>query len=159
MKNFLRVALFFPVIVTFGARFAFGNISSDSDDSTDDSTSSNPKILKITATIDGSDRFIFAGTSVRLEHKFWDPPTNVVFDGKPWTDFSQPPAGWRHIATHLDLTKAHIVDRHGRDVIALEITRDGFDLYFDDSPNGADDYDVTISIPERDDASGSGDGQ
>jgi hypothetical protein len=34
-------------------------------------------------------------------------------------------------------------------VIALEQTKDGFDLYICDSPNGAADYEVTIEIPRN----------
>ena len=37
----------------------------------------------------------------------------------------------------------------GRDVIALEHTPDGFDLYLSDSPNSGAEYDVTIAIPRR----------
>jgi hypothetical protein len=49
----------------------------------------------------------------------------------------------------LDLHKATIVQRKGRDTIALERTTAGFDLYLNDSPNGAADYEVTISIPRK----------
>ena len=54
---------------------------------------------------------------------------------------------WWTPALALSLTYAWIVQRHGRDVIALESTAKGFDLYLCDSPNGAADYSVTIAIP------------
>ena len=107
-----------------------------------------PRRIHITATIDGSERFIFTRQCVRWEHKQWSPPTDVRFDGKRWGDLNQTPSAWRD-TSGLDLTKAHIVKRSGRDVIALETTPQGFDLYLCDSPNGAADYDVTIEIPRQ----------
>jgi hypothetical protein len=107
------------------------------------------KLLKLTATVDGSGRIIFNGDSARYEHKFWSPPWNVTFDGEAWTDLSQTPAGWNNLSRQLDLPRAHIVSRSGRDVIALEPTAEGFDLYLNDTPNGADNYEVTIAIPRR----------
>ncbi|MGA3171026.1 MAG: hypothetical protein ABSE62_08415 [Chthoniobacteraceae bacterium] len=150
MKTCLHAALFLILISTLRAEFGSDNGPSDSDDLSDDLSDGQSKILQISATIDGSDRIVFSGQTVRLEHKYWDMPRNIKFDGKPWTDLSHTPPGWSDIAAHLDLTKAHIISRRGRDVIALETTRRGFDLYFCDSPNGAADYSVTISIPQRD---------
>ena len=72
-----------------------------------------------------------------------------IHDGEPWTKLDQTPAAWRDYSRRLDLSKARIVQRQGRDVIALEQTPDGFDLYLCDSPNGAADYDVTVAIPRR----------
>jgi len=109
----------------------------------------NEKLLKLTATVDGSGRIIFNGDSARYEHKFWTPPWNVTFDGEAWTDLNQTPTGWSELSRQLDLPRAHIVSRSGRDVIALEPTAEGFDLYLNDTPNGADDYTVTIAIPRR----------
>jgi len=64
-------------------------------------------------------------------------------------DLSQPPAGWPELARNLDLTKAKIVARKGRDVIALVPAPEGFDLYFADTPMGSGTYEVTISIPQK----------
>ena len=108
-----------------------------------------PALLHISATVDGSGRLIFTHHSVRYENKQWSPPTNVIFAGEPWLDLNRTPPVWHDLAAHLDLTKAWIVKRRGRDVIALEQTPDGFDLYLCDSPNGAADYEVTIAIPRR----------
>jgi len=107
------------------------------------------KLLRITANVDGSGRIIFTKDSVRYEHKNWSPPTDVTFDGEAWPKLDQTPAGWRAMSQPLDLTKAWIVKRAGRDVIALELTPEGFDLYLCDSPNGSADYEVTIAIPRR----------
>jgi hypothetical protein len=108
-----------------------------------------PKLLRIAGMIDGSGRFIFTREGVRYEHKHWRVPEDVTIDGEPWTDLSHTPPAWREIASRLDLTRAYIFRREGRDVIALEQTADGFDLYLADSPNGAAKYEVTIAIPRR----------
>jgi hypothetical protein len=105
--------------------------------------------LSISATIDGSDRFIFTRDTVYNEHMRWSPPRDVVFNGEPWEDLSQPPKGWSELVQALDLTKATIVTRKGRDMIALEPTADGFDLYLADITMGAGPYEVTISIPRK----------
>ena len=123
--------------------------SNDNESALGDLVRAQPKLLRISATVDGSGRIVFTRDAVRYEHKHWAAPTNMIFDGEPWLDFAQTPPAWRDIAGHLDLTKAWIVKRKGRDTIALEQTPDGFNLYLCDSPNGSDKYEVTIAIPRR----------
>ncbi len=108
-----------------------------------------PKLLRITALVDGSGRLIFTNHHVHYEHKHWAPPADVLFDGEPWTEHRETPAPWTDYRERLDLSRAWIVSRSGRDSIALEQTADGFDLYLSDSPNGAATYEVTIAIPRR----------
>jgi hypothetical protein len=115
----------------------------------DAAMAAQPKLLRISCRLDGSGRMIFARKSVRYEHKHWRRPNHVLFDGEPWTKLDQTPAPWRELGPRLDLTKAWIVERKARDVIALEHTPDGFDLYLCDSPNGGAEYAVTIAIPRR----------
>lgn len=107
------------------------------------------ELIHLTAKVDGSERFIFTRRNVRYEHKFWSGPTDVTFNGEPWTNLEDAPPGWRDLGGELDLSRAWIVKREGRDVIALEHTARGFDLYLCDSPNGAATYDVTIAVPRR----------
>jgi hypothetical protein len=108
-----------------------------------------PKLLRISGRIDGSGRIVFTRDSARYEHKHWGRPSRLLFDGEPWARPERTPAAWRGIARGLDLTRAWIVARSGRDVIALENTPDGFDLYLCDSPNGAAEYSITLAIPRR----------
>jgi len=107
------------------------------------------KLLSITANVDGSGRIIFTRDNVHYEHKNWQLPTHVTFNDQPWTELNQTPAGWREFCDGLDLSRARIVNREGRDVIALERTAAGFDLYLCDSPVGSADYAVTIAIPKQ----------
>ena len=108
-----------------------------------------PKLLHISSRVDGSGRIVFTPESVRYEHKHWGRPNRVLFDGEPWTKLGRTPTPWDDFGRRLDLSKAWIVKRKGRDVIALEHTPDGFDIYLCDSPNGGADYAVTIAIPRR----------
>jgi hypothetical protein len=105
--------------------------------------------LTFIATIDGSERIIFTRDNVWNEHGQWSPPKEVFINGQPWKDLSQAPDGWAEFAAPLDLSKATILTRNGRDVIALEPTVEGFDLYIADTQTGAAKYSVTISIPRR----------
>ena len=105
--------------------------------------------LTLAGTIDGSDRFIFTRDNVVNEHGRWAPPKDVLLNGVPWPDLTQPPEGWLEFAAPLDLARAVITTRQSRDIIALEPTADGFDLYFADTQMGAGDYSVTIAIPRR----------
>jgi hypothetical protein len=73
----------------------------------------------------------------------------VLFNGEPWMDLSTPPPQWDKLARTLDLPRAELIQRKGRDIIALERTADGFDLYFADTQMGAADYEATISVPVK----------
>jgi len=126
-----------------GSRLNAGKTSSDS------AASRSIQVLKVTATIDGSGKFVFTPAGARYEHLNWSPPTNVTINDSAWGDLGHTPDGWLRFSDGLDLSRAWIVEREGRDVIALEPTAKGFDLFMDDSPNGAADYSVTIAIPRR----------
>lgn len=114
-----------------------------------DSPSPSPGTVTIafSATIDGSDRFVFTRNMAYNEHGQWGPARKVVFNDQPWEDLSQPPPGWADLIQNLDLPRATLITRNGRDVIALEPTADGFDIYFADTQMGAADYQATLSIP------------
>ncbi len=122
---------------------------SDQAEAPEENMEAQPMLIKITAMVDGSGRIVFTRDGAHYEHKTWDEPTEVTFGGEPWTDLSATPAAWSQAVAHLDLTKAWIVKRKGRDTIALELTPDGFDLYLCDAPNGASLYEVTLAIPRR----------
>src|SRR5205807_414892 len=112
MKMYLQTALYLVVAASLNAGAI---ISADgkarsraSVASSDDAVDSQPKLLRISATVDGSGRIIFTRRAVRYEHKHWAAPTNIMFDGEPWTNLSHTPPAWHDIADHLDLTKAWI---------------------------------------------------
>lgn len=105
--------------------------------------------LTLSAEIDGSDRFIFTRDNVWNVHGRWQAPKHIRFNGQPWIDVFIAPEGWTELAAKLDLSKVALTTRKGRDVIALEHTADGFDLYFVDSQMGSAIYEAVITIPEK----------
>jgi hypothetical protein len=107
------------------------------------------EVLTLSARIDGSERFVFTREKASLEHGRWERPKQVLLNGEPWEDLANSPPGWEKFARHLDLTRATILQRQGRDIIALEHTEEGFDLFFADTPMGSSDYEVRVSIPRR----------
>ncbi len=108
-----------------------------------------PRLIRITAVVDGSDKISFARNWTKYEHRQWSPLQDVTFEGSSWSDLTKTPPAWLEMADRLDLSRAWIVKRQGRDMIALEHTLEGFDLYLCDSPNGSSSFEVTIAIPQR----------
>jgi hypothetical protein len=155
MKTCLQslLLLLIATTVSFGASPKEKRIqpaeSRSRDSDADDAIAAQPKLLRISGRFDGSGKIAFTDSTVRYEHKHWARPEKVLFDGEPWSKLERTPAAWRDFGDRVDLTKARIVKRQGRDIVALEHTPDGFDLYISDSPNGADDYAITIAIPRR----------
>lgn len=103
--------------------------------------------LTLSAVVDGNDRFVFTQDDAWNDHKDWAPPSDVRFQGQPWTDLSQAPAGWAEVAGDLDLARASILVRIGRGIVTLETTPDGFDVYFIDRVEKEAPYEVVIWIP------------
>ena len=130
--------------------FGFGGLSPESGvPAFDAAAAAQPKLLHLSGSIDGSGRIVFTRDRVHYEHRHWGRPNRMLFDHELWLDLEQTPVPWTDYGRTLDLSKAWIAQREGRDVIALEATPDGFDLTLCDSPNGADEYAVTIAIPRR----------
>ena len=106
-----------------------------------------PLLVNMSAVIDGSDQVSFSRDAVKWQHHQWSRPRNVMFNGEPWPDLNDAPPNWPELAKNLDLTKAVITLREGRDLIILETTIDGFDLFFADTQMGSGPYRVTFPYP------------
>lgn len=139
----------FGVLVGFEIAWVAGASKQDRRQSAHSAESHGSVEITLSATIDGDDRFIFTRDNAWDAHGHWQPPKEVLFNGAPWEDLSQAPKEWPELAATLDLSKATVIDRKGRDIVAFETTREGFDLYFVDSQPGAAKYSVTISIPRK----------
>lgn len=134
-------------LIGFGIAWALATPKQIRSDRTSRDVTRSAVEITISATIDGSERFIFTRDTAWDDHGHWQPPRDVLFNGTPWEDLSQAPAGWAELAPTLELKKAIITVRNGRDIIALEPTTEGFDLYFADTQMGSAKYSATISIP------------
>lgn len=115
----------------------------------DETIDAQPKLVRISGDIDGSGRIVCSRDKLCYVHMHWGRPNKMMFDGEAWANLDVTPPAWSDYSPRLDLTKAWIVKRVGRDTIALESTPDGFNLYLNDSPNGSQVYEVTIAIPRR----------
>jgi len=105
--------------------------------------------VTLAAVVDGSDRFVFTPKTIVYEHGNQRSAQDVMFGGQPWRDLRQSPAAWPALAAGRNLGKARIVERKGRDVVALEPTPEGFVLWFADTHSGESRYEVTIALPPR----------
>jgi len=152
MKRFLLLSLLFLAGLAVGSVVAWfwrGSMKAPEGIASLPPSTPGAVTITISALVDGSDRFIFTRDNVWNEHGKWQAPQNVLFNGEPWTDLSMPPAGWAELSKDLNLTRASLTVRKGRDVIALEPTAEGFELYFADTPMGGATYSATISIPRK----------
>ncbi len=52
----------------------------------------------------------------------------------------------KEIAGGINLQKAKVLKEKGRDMVAMEKEDDSFVVYFDDSTNGADEYEIVIGL-------------
>ncbi|MEK6257178.1 MAG: hypothetical protein AABP62_01045 [Planctomycetota bacterium] len=114
----------------------------------------SPRMWTVTlsADVDGSGVFHFSDEALTYQHKHWGRPRKILFNGKPWKEIAKSPEDWLDHRGKLDLTQAWVIRRQGRDTVAMEKTRTGFSVFMNDSPNGADDYSITIAIPLREQA-------
>ncbi len=105
--------------------------------------------VTLSAVVDGSGVFTFSEDSVTYTHRHWEPPTHVLFNGKPWENLEISPEEWTLQRGRLDLGNAWVNKRQGRDLVAFEKTTIGFNVHLADTPNDAAPYSLTIAIPLR----------
>lgn len=129
-----------PLPVLCAIAFAFSIVQSQ------DRLGPGDQEITISGFIDGSDQFHFSPGKIAWTHKHWKAPTEMTFAGSRWTNLDRAPQAWVNMK-NLDLSKARVIKRTGRDTVALEKTNNGFILFFCDSPNGGDHYSITIAIP------------
>ena len=106
--------------------------------------------LVIAARVDGSDWVTINHQGASWKHGHWGWPKNVTIDGIDWDPHTLaefPNSGsTAFLPLDVDFGSARVVSRSGRDVAALEKTDDGLTVIFSDSPNGSDNYSITIEL-------------
>ncbi len=106
--------------------------------------------VTLSATLDGSGKFVFTSGALHYEHFHWGRPQNVRIDDQAWIDLDTTPPRWIDVASRVSLQTVRIMERSGRDVICLEPTPHGFDVYVADSPNDRGEYSITLGFyPKR----------
>ena len=106
--------------------------------------------LKIAAEIDGSDCLRITATEATWDHKHWNGPAGVRLNEVPWSVQQTnvlPNAGTNlFLPSGVDFSTARIVSRKGRDLATLWAEEDGLWVWFADSPNGSDQYELEIAF-------------
>jgi len=110
--------------------------------------------LNIAARIDGSDCIKITVREAILEHKNFDPPSDVSVNGIPWEVGEQMvlknEGPTRFLPDGVDFSTARIVSRKGRDLATAWAEKDALWVRFADNPNDSDSYEIEISFgPEH----------
>lgn len=111
-----------------------------------------PFILQIDATIDGSDVLVLSAQGAEWTHKHWGWAKDVMLNDVAWQPKDQPTlpsTGELQFLTTVDFSKAKVLDRQGRDTVAMEREDDRLTIYFADSPGGAGEYQIKILLPAK----------
>ena len=106
--------------------------------------------LKIAAEIDGSDCLRITATEATWDHKQWSGPANVRLNDAVWsvqqTNVLQNTGTNLFLPSGVDFSTARIFSRKGRDVATAWAEPDALWVWFADSPNGSDYYELEIGF-------------
>lgn len=106
-------------------------------------------VLEIAADIDGSDELHLTKDGLSWTHKQWDWPSTVKVNGREWDPHEElkwEAIGAEPVGEDQVVKLSRIVNRDGRDTIAVESQADGVTIYFADTPGGADAYMVKVEL-------------
>lgn len=108
-------------------------------------------IVEVTATIDGSDELTLSADGAEWTHKNYGWPADIVINKAKWDprDGDLPSTGTLEFLKKVDFSRARVLEREGRDTVAMEPADDHITIYFDDAPIGADHYRIRIALPLR----------
>lgn len=108
--------------------------------------------LKIAAEIDGSDCLRITAKEATWEHKHWGWPANVTLNAVAWsvqhTNVLTNEGTNQFLPSAVDFSTARIISRKGRDLATMWAGHDGLSVWFADSPNGSDAYELVIAFGE-----------
>jgi hypothetical protein len=106
-------------------------------------------VVEIAATIDGSDELTLSADGAEWTHKNYGWPADILINNVKWDprDGDLPSTGPLEFLKKVDFSKARVLDRQGRDTVAMEAADDHVTIYFDDAPIGADHYRIRIALP------------
>jgi hypothetical protein len=112
--------------------------------------SSTAATLKIAAQIDGSECLRITATEATWDHKHWGWPTGVTLNDVPWslqqTNLLQNAGTNVFLPSGVDFSTARIVSRKGRDLATMWAEERALWVWFVDSPNGDDHYELEIAF-------------
>jgi hypothetical protein len=107
--------------------------------------------LTFDGPIDGSDRVVISATEAKWENVHWGTwREDVTLNGVVWNPRKNPvlknDGAMRFLPPGVDLTKARVVERSGRDFAGIEIEGKKLVLRFVDSVNGIGHYRLVVAF-------------
>jgi clan AA aspartic protease (TIGR02281 family) len=124
--------------------------------STESSPPSAPKpdTLNIAARVDGSDEIHVTRDGLTWSHKQAHWASNIQVNGMDWDARNTPTLS---VAAHSPLAflqnanfaAARVLEKKGRGEVLMESGDDGLTIFFSDGQNGADHYEISISLPRK----------
>jgi len=114
-------------------------------------TASDPFYVNVDANIDGSDSLTISASGSVWNHRSMDLPSDVRINQMPWDVAAHPNRS--DLGLHgVNFSSAIVVQRSGRDTVALERTDSSLTIYFDDAPDGPGRYHIEIALNRTGDA-------
>ncbi len=112
-----------------------------------------PVVVRIQATIDGSERLRCDAQGLHWDHLFWHAPTGVTVNGLAWDPISSPFLPWDSglVAepNWYDFAAARLRIETARDVVGRTPIRGGVMLEIADVPGGPEHYALVLEIPAK----------
>ena len=108
--------------------------------------------LRVRARIDGSDECVITREGAVWHHRSWEWPPSVDVNDIKWVPVEQRMlrnAGETRFLPPVDFSRARVVSRSGRGVVACETSPDRLHLFFADADGGSDVHEITIELPAR----------
>lgn len=98
--------------------------------------------------IDGSDRIVITRNGAFWEHINWDWPGTVKVDGMQWNpaakNFLTTTGAVSFLPPKYSLSEARLEVIRGRDIVAMERSKDALIIHLDDTPLGAAPYEFKV---------------
>lgn len=110
---------------------------------------SGDAVFDFKGRIDGSDKIIITRGGAFWKHINWDwPPGPVTVNGTTWSQLAQnfltTASDQKFLPEPFSLDSATLEVLRGRDVVAMEHTKDALIVYVNDTPSGSDDYQFKV---------------
>jgi hypothetical protein len=115
------------------------------------SLSNGNAVFHFKGKVDGSDKILITHDGAFWEHVNWSyPPEPVDINGVKWNpsqkNYVSTIGPMKFLPESFSLESADLDVIKGRDVVALERTRDGLIVYLDDTPLAASEYEFTVAF-------------
>ena len=110
-----------------------------------------PQTLTISGAVDGSGVMQVNPTSVSWTNTFGVTPTSMLVNGQSWNPSADPSASMTGHLVPNDLTnyQVHTQVVSGRDIANAQIVNNQLMVFFADTPNGQDNYQIQVSFTPK----------